>query len=334
MKGRTAPYPLLVALLLPVHADAAPSPIQYQRPSETRILLTAKKCDPLSTVADALTQWNTRRGGQIARHIQLSKQPDNTGCAIEIDVAPGTLLADQLPANGEPPYFGSQNCWNLAFNAADLLQRSYRFSSHQEFTHATRLFCTPRAGSPLAGDVIAVRNRKTGDEVHGFLFISDDLSLSKNGVGAQAVLKPARETLRGYDVKAGCEFVSEETLKRSKCVNYAVALDCDGAALASPPAQASGFWSQLEAEERTLMEMLDWLARIDENTTEREFNAAFDAKNAPIQGRLDAILWAAKERQTLIAAQGTASDNTWLQLVEAKASAMGFQARLLRKRFR
>lgn len=197
-----------------------------KRTTENILSLTVSDlsaCSALENVTQNFQRWNKRTKG--VHFSEIRKFP----CRVELVLKPDHIMAQTLNKGTSNLGVEGPNCWNAALNGAGILKGLYRYSSFEEFGASLDFFCTKRTGAPVPGDVIAIRKRK-GDlfeEVHGYLYISDLLSYTKNGVDSGFhVLEPVSEIHLNYFVQPGCEVWSPSQLSIEECTYFVEAFDC------------------------------------------------------------------------------------------------------------
>lgn len=181
---------------------------------ETHILLKATDCDILDKQANAIRQWSESIGEPTVANSHCSCHMGATNelglpeleCSIDVtNISP--LIVNQL--HGERPAFSGPNCWNTSLVAAKILPHPrYSSADEMEFWMNSPL-CQERPidEEPQPGDVIAIR--KNGNEYHGFIFISPEISFSKNGFyqGQPYGIMPTQYVYNVYKVQNNCQRV-------------------------------------------------------------------------------------------------------------------------------
>ncbi len=126
----------------------------------------------------------------------------------------------------KPQYFGP-NCWNSVLfvnKATDHL----RFVQPDEFQRTLPfLGCYKKDIKELeTGDIVRL-NDKHSEEQHAFIYISENLSFTKNGPGTKATYEivNTESILKEYDVDMKC--LSAESRKSEKCLSKVSVYSCD-----------------------------------------------------------------------------------------------------------
>lgn len=149
-----------------------------------QILIEAVRYEDLESIKRTLNAWLQTRNE--SDHCDLSPLPQNR------DSSSGKFVADIthcLPArlrkhlNTNPEHSGP-NCWNSALNLAGILP-ALRLSPADEMAFYMRSpLCRPLQNNETrnSGDIGAIRqfDESGTKEVHGFIYISDNLAFSKD----------------------------------------------------------------------------------------------------------------------------------------------------------
>jgi hypothetical protein len=207
-------FSLLFLFALTQSANADDScPLKVQK-TDSKVILTAPTCASLNSEISALQKWRIQ-GGETAGSSPVVTPNANGSCSADIsNTAPSVVQSLQdTYSSGEGP-----NCWNLALYSSQS-DPDLRYVSPQEFTdYLNSSLCSPiKAGeAPQPGDVGAIRSRYEDDnntyEVHGFIYVSDQLAFSKNSL----------ETKDGYELQCKENFFSEYAVDEktsSACMN-------------------------------------------------------------------------------------------------------------------
>lgn len=128
--------------------------------------------------------------------------------------------------NQKPQYFGP-NCWNSVLFVNQMTDH-LRFVQPDEFQRSLPfLGCYKKDVKELeAGDIVRI-NDKLSEEQHAFIFISENLSFTKNGPGTKAAYEivSTGSILKEYDVDIKC--LLPEYNKAEKCLSQVTVYNCD-----------------------------------------------------------------------------------------------------------
>jgi hypothetical protein len=184
-------------------AASAPAPdVAVSRGADGGLLLSGSDCRSLREQVSALANWKARLG-ETPSAAPACRCADGS-CSVPIDgVAPEMVIAFHgLRAGRWGP-----NCWNAALVSAKILPVA-RFSPPEEMTFwMDSPLCRELAGAeaPRPGDIVAIRDQAAA-EVHGFVYISDELAFSKNYLTTVApyALQSPEQVFGEFPVAARC----------------------------------------------------------------------------------------------------------------------------------
>ncbi len=179
---------------------------RVERDESGRLILTARDCkETLKTVA-ALGAW-LERSQPVTTSCTVDEKDliknSTDSCSYDVTACvPESVreLHDTFPAHSGP------NCFNLALYTAGL-NGGLRFASEEEMTlYMSSPFCHKLGTSekPQPGDIGAIRTHPVNGmyEIHGFVYITEDLVYSKNTIdkGTSYSLQPTEDVYRYYPV--------------------------------------------------------------------------------------------------------------------------------------
>ncbi len=148
--------------------------------------MRGESCEAVSAHTQSLRQWALTSGEATPSCPHPPVQQDGS-CVVEVTQC---LPAHVRRYEGAPPAQAGPNCWNLALVMSGILP-GLRYATPEEMT----FFMGPPLCRPLAlgearrpGDVGAIRDAEDG-EVHGFIWISDTLTYSKNGMSTESAYR-------------------------------------------------------------------------------------------------------------------------------------------------
>jgi len=216
---RLSPFLLALLALAPAPARAGGG-----------LTLTGGDCASLEARAGALAAWAG----------ELGEKPGAPGfcgcygdaCSMDVSAAAPAFVARM---HGVKAGRWGPNCWNAALVAGKLLAEP-RFASPEEMTFwtASPACRALSAGEePLPGDIIAIREA-SGEEVHGFVYLTPDLSFSKNYLTAAApyLLQPPAAVYAEFPVEEACRLPGAP----AGCARRSDYFRCRAAAVPPPPA--------------------------------------------------------------------------------------------------
>jgi hypothetical protein len=193
----------------------------------SELMLNGSDCSMLMKQANAINIWRTADAKTKPLSSDVCKCATPGECKVNITkVIPKIVLEKEssvLVKNGP-------NSWNSSLVTAGILpHHRYTQKSEMSFWMNSPL-CKERAADEAAapGDIIAIRNFN-GEEVHGFVNLTKELSYSKNGFrkGTKYQLANPAEIYETYGVSAGCEKVFRKPADTNACPFYANVFKCD-----------------------------------------------------------------------------------------------------------
>jgi hypothetical protein len=186
-----------------------------------RIIITDFSCSKVEKVVRDLETWT--KNSDENKSCPINKKAPNSSffkCSYDItDCIPNHVVKYQ----GINPEMGGPNCWNLALVMSDILP-ALRFSPPKEMTFYMQspLCRSLKNGEErIPGDIGAIRNIGPNglEEVHGFIYISDDIAYSKNGANKKTpyALQPLNTVYETYNVPDLAECKQNRTFPGEKC---------------------------------------------------------------------------------------------------------------------
>lgn len=173
----------VLASLLSANAGA----LEVSKNKAGHIILSDISCEDIPAQSKALRQW-TEGTEATCRFGRVRKK----GALCEMDLQ-NCLPAHVKKYQGANPAKDGPNCWNLALVAKNLLPY-LRMSSNEEMSFFMNSGMCQQIGNgekPAPGDIGAIRKKDTncrpGEaacEVHGFIYVSEQLAYSKNSQDA------------------------------------------------------------------------------------------------------------------------------------------------------
>ena len=176
------PLLMLAAMSNLAEADEPRAQVAVERGADGVLVLSGADCPTLERQAAALADWRSRLHESPGSHDLC--RCEGAACSLRVSsVAPDFVnLTHGTKAGRWGP-----NCWNTALVSNKILSAS-SFTSPEEMTFWMKspLCRALRQGeSPRPGDIIAIRDQ-AGEEVHGFVYLTEELSFSKNYLTAAA----------------------------------------------------------------------------------------------------------------------------------------------------
>ncbi|MBA2405811.1 MAG: hypothetical protein H0V66_13630 [Bdellovibrionales bacterium] len=190
----------------------------------SNIYLHGRDCNFLMKQADAINQWKNPQALPLSSENCIC----SPNCAIDVTkIVPKQVQEKQeVCAAHDGP-----NCWNSTLVTSGILSH-FRYSEGAEMKFWMESpLCKERAATePLQpGDIIAIRNAK-GEEVHGFIHLTNELSFSKNGFAKESkyALQTPEYVFSGYGVPKLCRrFYKKPGNTSPECPNYANYFKCE-----------------------------------------------------------------------------------------------------------
>jgi hypothetical protein len=148
------------------------------------ISLNGPSCQELADQDQALRAWTVNSRETPGPQASAIETPEQKQCKLVIDDSVPSFvhsLQDFKTA------FSGPNCWNTVLRLSQLAEFS-RYSSPEEMTFwMNSPYCREltEAERTLPGDIVAIRDRKHDqaqafDEIHGMIYLSENLAFSKN----------------------------------------------------------------------------------------------------------------------------------------------------------
>jgi hypothetical protein len=183
-------------------ADEIKTPVNVTRDADGTLSLSGAACAALKRQASALSAWRSRLH-------ETAGSPEACVCAGEVC---------SLKVSGAAPDFVNlfhgvkagrwgPNCWNTALVSNKILAAP-GFTSPEEMAFWMKSpLCRALGGGelPRPGDIIAIRDQ-AGEEMHGFVYLTSELSFSKNYLTAAApyALQSPEEVYQEFPVEPAC----------------------------------------------------------------------------------------------------------------------------------
>jgi hypothetical protein len=194
----------------------------FQR--DGRIILESSDCNILEKQYDAIINWSHRLGERPIDSSSCFCNPVDDyspylSCEMDItDIVPMSTLEIY---NKDVSHFGP-NCFNTTLVANKILP-NYRFSTPEEMEFwMNSQLCREKSANeePEAGDVIAIRRATQygGDEMHSFVFVTPELSFSKNSPSQydKATLMSTEKVYEKHRVRKKCQHQDRDNTKCSR----------------------------------------------------------------------------------------------------------------------
>lgn len=214
---------VLPLLLLLAQAAAASAGIRLEtRTGATLLRLSAPACAAIRPQLDALARWN-RKLGHAVEAPRCECAPDARGATVCSADASGLIPPAFRPQFARATGADGPNCWNTALRAAGLIRPARHTVAEELDFYLRSAACRELAPdeAPAPGDVIAIRDSR-GEAVHAFTWISDAISLTKNGYRQGQPLTVARPE----DVFAHADYRTSPRCRRT--ASDAVPAACRG----------------------------------------------------------------------------------------------------------
>jgi hypothetical protein len=182
---------------------AQPAPaVAVARGDDGALYVSGADCGLLGRQAAALAAW--RRDLREAAAPPEACACADGACSLKITGAAPDLVNAM---HGVKAGRWGPNCWNTAL-VADKILSAPSFTSPEEmsFWMASPVCRALAAGeAPRPGDIIAIRGQ-AGDEVHGFIYLTPELSFSKNYLTAAApyALQSPEDVYAEFPVAPDC----------------------------------------------------------------------------------------------------------------------------------
>lgn len=178
---------LLPFLLVSLYAQVSLAEMQLDRAPDNRLFLSHESCDELIKTTKVLDQW-TKNSHEIKSCPVNFQSPvqKNDRCSYDVtDCLPSHLIK----YGGVAPKYNGPNCWNLALVMKNILPALRHTTGDEMAFYMSSPLCRQiKNNEPkIPGDVGAIRIKtaEKTEEYHGFIYISDDIAYSKNGLAKE-----------------------------------------------------------------------------------------------------------------------------------------------------
>lgn len=232
MKFRWLANLFMSILFASITTNAELANLNVERNELGQLILKGPNCQVINENLTQLKQWKSQLNEISSKKLPVCTCVNNIECSSNITkIVPDFV---QLSSLRKPDYYGP-NCWNTSLIANKLLAHQ-RFSTPAEiyfWTHSS--FCQELKSSEKlrAGDLITIRDQKLDDqkhpdEVHGFIYVSPELSFSKAGPSTLAAinLQSTNEIFTSFGITdPDCQRVSG--VYTGKCAIYANIYRCE-----------------------------------------------------------------------------------------------------------
>jgi hypothetical protein len=171
----------IIALFLFFQISSSYAEVKSIERSNGDIILTTSNCEELNNQVQTIAKWSKWSEGKDCTVTEKKGMWlfGNKRCVANIS----KCLPDHVSKyHGINPDISGPNCWNLSLVMAGILP-NLRYSTPEEMS----FFMSPPLCNQLKsgeerrpGDIGTIR-RNRGQEVHGFVYISEELAYSKNG---------------------------------------------------------------------------------------------------------------------------------------------------------
>lgn len=177
-------------------------PIVVRRDEDGALSLSGGDCPMLERQSAALAEWKNRLHESAGAAESCRCASD--GCSLRIQAAAPDFVNRY---HGVKAGRWGPNCWNTALVSNKILSVT-GFSSPEEMSFWMKSpLCRPLREGERAGpgDIVAIRDQ-SGQEVHGFVYLTEDLSFSKNylTVAAAYALQSPQEVYGEFPVSEAC----------------------------------------------------------------------------------------------------------------------------------
>lgn len=184
------------------------------------IYLTGNDCGLLEKESKILEGWTKRLKENTANDHKC--ECAKSLCSKKVSaLLPKIVNATQFVK----PNSTGPNCWNASLVAAKIIPQ-LRYSTPQEMSFwLNSPLCKEKKSTDALepGDIVAILN-KSGHQHHGFIYISENLSFSKNGFESDNpyTLQDPKHVFSKYQVKPKCERIDSQ----GACENHAKYYSC------------------------------------------------------------------------------------------------------------
>ncbi len=158
--------------------DKSEPPFHLQRNSKNRLILSGENCAEVESEARNFREWTQRIGQKASDNLPISTKNDKQ-CSVDI--------TEQVPDfvvkfHDTHALYDGPNCYNFALVVSSILPGFRNVSDDEAAFFIQSPLCQP-VETPQSGDIGIVKgisqNVPNGKMVHGFVYISENLVLSK-----------------------------------------------------------------------------------------------------------------------------------------------------------
>jgi hypothetical protein len=191
--------------------------------SDDHIFIEGPKCSVLLKQVEAINHWQKKVSQKNDRPLCSC---DNKLCKINITHILPRLVQEK---EGTCSTLNGPNCLNASLVTSKILPY-FRYTSGEEMTFwlSSPLCQERRPGERReAGDIVIIRNANAGD-VHSFVYLTDELSFSKNGFKKENpyLIQSTKFIFQNYKVAKECEQIYHQPTVDQKCPLYANSFKC------------------------------------------------------------------------------------------------------------
>jgi hypothetical protein len=187
------------------------------------IKMRADTCEMIEKQTIALTKWSHKK-----ENFDITKCDCPARCEYDVSAFVPDFVYE---AQGVCPMKPGPNCWNTSLVSAGITSKMRYTSSEEMNFWMTSPLCRERANDEeiQAGDIIAIRDQR-GQEVHGFVHLTNELSYSKNGYSNHTwfSLQSPENVYRVYDVEKECQGLHSNLVDKKvpPCKLYSNIIQC------------------------------------------------------------------------------------------------------------
>lgn len=251
-------------------------------------VLVGVSCESLATQAKALASWSKTKSKAECQCLKNQ-------CEL---VVTELIPSFAKKTNGVCTVNSGPNCWNTALISSGVLS-SQRYTTPEEMKFwMSSPLCKKRESpdKPRPGDIVAIRGGAGSYSVdlHGFVYISDELSFGKNGpeINDPYEFKKTSEVFKVNQIPKECQ-----TSRHSDCLKWAEYYQCESmeSYLAQNPIKNSEqklLWNSVEAQECSSASVLSIGAvELNRVALESMMKLADEKRASPEQSEEEKFLW-------------------------------------------
>ncbi|EQC46214.1 hypothetical protein [Bacteriovorax sp. Seq25_V] len=290
--------------------------IKTIREAKHSLTLKGNNCKDLNKEFNDIKKWSAKKfKSKNSESKPDCKCDEETNiCKINIDkIAPEIVKLYQ----DRTPKFNGPNCWNSTLVTTGILPHPrYSTPEEMEFWMKSPLCREKKLDEEMEpGDAIAIRNFE--GEYHGFIYVSDKISWSKNGYNKRAKydLQGTENVFDVYGVPEKCQRIAVQAEIPKECAKYANVYQCRS---------WNEYWSEVKESANVDEDIDTRLDNIDCLTSKYVFGDISPSPEAVklIEATLDAISFEVVDLKNKLSKETPEAERVYVQRAVHRISSL------------